>query len=94
MNDTLSINYDIGSEFNPNGYTIKVKRSDSLIPVAHDSFKDSSKKDNHTIGLRTYNVLFRDEKGGCYSNTQFIPYNEERADSNSDKRYIFLQYRY
>jgi hypothetical protein len=94
INDTLSVRYDFGSECNLNCYTLKVNRLDSLMPVGHDSFTDTSKKGNHTIGLRPYNVLFRDENGGCYSKTQFIPYNDERGDSNLDKRYIFLQYRY
>ena len=94
INDTLSVRYDFDSEFNQNCYTIKANSLDSLMPVGHNSFTDSSKKCNYLIGLRPYNVLFRNENGGCYSKTQFIPYYDERGDSNLDKRYIFLQYRY
>lgn len=94
INDTLSVRYDFDSEFNSNSYTIKVNSSDSLMPVILDSFKDTGKKNNNTTSLRPYNVLFRDENGGCYSKTQFIPYNEEQGASNLDKPYIFLQYRY
>lgn len=94
INDTLSVRYDFGSEFNNNGYTIKTNSSDSFIPVIHDCFTDSSKKGYDTTSLRPYHVLFRDEDGGCYSKPQFIPYNEEHVTSIFDKPYIFLQYRY
>ncbi|MDD4383934.1 MAG: hypothetical protein PHD06_02010 [Bacteroidales bacterium] len=92
LRDSLSLEHYFGLKFNRNVHTLKPNSLDSIMLIKHDASIDSSNES--TPIRRPYNVILQDGNQEGYSKTQFTPYHDQKGDSNIEKPYVFLQYRY